>query len=38
MDRLENKEKFALEIIEVQTGDYLIENDIICLGGGYNQI
>ena len=35
--RLENKEKNALEIIEVQTGDYLGEDDIIRLEDDYKR-
>jgi mannose-6-phosphate isomerase-like protein (cupin superfamily) len=35
--RLENQEKIPLEIIEIQTGDYLGEDDIIRLQDDYNR-
>jgi mannose-1-phosphate guanylyltransferase len=35
--RLENTEKIALEIIEIQTGDYLGEDDIIRLEDDYQR-
>ena len=35
--RLENQEKIALEIIEIQTGDYLGEDDIIRLEDDYQR-
>lgn len=35
--RLENTEKIPLEIIEIQTGDYLGEDDIIRLEDDYNR-
>lgn len=36
--RLENKQEEQLEIIEVQTGDYLGEDDIIRLEDDYNRL
>jgi mannose-6-phosphate isomerase-like protein (cupin superfamily) len=35
--RLENQEKIDLEIIEIQTGDYLGEDDIIRLEDDYQR-
>ena len=35
--RLENQEKINLEIIEIQTGDYLGEDDIIRLEDDYQR-
>ena len=35
--RLENQEKIPLEIIEIQTGDYLGEDDIIRLEDDYQR-
>ena len=35
--RLENREKTPLEIIEIQTGDKLLENDIIRFEDIYNR-
>ena len=35
--RLENQEKYPLEIIEIQTGDYLGEDDIIRLEDDYKR-
>ena len=35
--RLENQQKYALEIIEIQTGEYLGEDDIIRLEDDYDR-
>jgi len=35
--RLQNKEKIPLEIIEIQTGSYLGEDDIIRLEDDYQR-
>ena len=36
--RLENQQKYALEIIEIQTGEYLGEDDIIRLEDDYDRV
>ena len=36
--RLENQQKYALEIIEIQTGEYLAEDDIIRLEDDYDRV
>ena len=36
--RLENSTDVDLELIEVQTGDYLSEDDIIRLSDKYNRV
>ena len=36
--RLENQQKYPLEIIEIQTGEYLGEDDIIRLEDDYDQV
>ena len=35
--RIENKEKTSLTIVEIQTGDKLLENDIIRFEDVYNR-
>ena len=35
--RVENKENFSLTIIEIQTGDKLLENDILRFEDLYNR-